>query len=253
MRQIGMTFLGQPRTRAARHAVESHWTMWLPLVVLAAFTLIVGYLGVHPDFPLLGALFSSSGESTVHSFVAPLVLEEVLAPGFNGVAVLISILAVFSGLGLGYWVYVMRGVRTTDQRDWVEGIVGSWIYNEVLSRKYRLDDSIVGGVYKEGLYTRLFVRPAWWLSERLSYQLIDRTIIDGALAWVGRISTQVGNFFRSFNSAVIDGVGDGIPIGIGRFAAWFRPIQSGKVQQYLLIVALSTILIGVVLVLMAAR
>ncbi len=253
MRQIAMTFLGDARTEAAKHAAESHWTMWLPLVILAAFTLTVGYMGVHPDFPILGAIFSSAGHSTVHDFVAPTMLEEAPALDFNLGAPLLSILAALGGLALGWYVYVMRGVKAVDQKDWVEGVVGGWVYNEVLARKYRLDDSNVKGVYKDGLYTRLFVRPAYWISEQFTYLIVDRQIVDGFLHLVGRVAVQIGNFFRAWNSAVIDGIGDGIPMGIGRFAAWLRPLQSGKIQQYLLVVAISAIVIGLILVLSLAR
>jgi len=45
-RQITMTFLGKPRTKEAEHAVESKWTMTLPLVILAVFAL--GLAGRHP-------------------------------------------------------------------------------------------------------------------------------------------------------------------------------------------------------------
>ena len=39
MRQITLTFLGEPRTKAAEHARETPWTMTLPLVVLAIFAI----------------------------------------------------------------------------------------------------------------------------------------------------------------------------------------------------------------------
>ena len=252
MRQIAMTFLGEPRTEAARHASESHWTMWLPLVVLAAITLVIGLVGVHPEFPVLGALFSPDG-NPFFNFVAPAMVEPAPKLAFDPTAPVVSIIAALGGLALGWVVYVMRGVKTADQKDWVESVIGNWVYNEVLARKYRLDDSNVRGVYKEGLYTRLFVRPAYWISEQFTYQIVDRQIIDGFLHLIGRVAVQIGNFFRAWNSAVIDGVGDGIPMGIGRFAVWLRPLQSGKIQHYLLIVAVSALVIGFILVLAIAR
>ncbi|MCZ7543940.1 MAG: NADH-quinone oxidoreductase subunit L [Anaerolineae bacterium] len=253
MRQIGMTFFGAPRTEAAKHAVESHWTMWTPLVVLAAFTLVIGFLGVHPDFPILGPLLSPAGHSAVHGLVGPAMLDEAPPLAFSLTAPLISIIVALGGLALGWYIYVVRGVKAVDQKDWVEGVLGRFIYNEVLARKYRLDDSNVGGVYKPGLYTIVFVRPTQWVAEQLVSSIMDRRIIDGFLELVARVAVQIGNFFRAWNSAVIDGVGDGVPIGIGRFAAWMRPLQSGKIQQYLLIAAISAIVIGFILVLSLAR
>ena len=51
MRQISLTFLGKPRTEAAEHAHESHWTMWLPLVILAFFAIVAGWVGIKADMP----------------------------------------------------------------------------------------------------------------------------------------------------------------------------------------------------------
>ncbi len=46
MRQITLTFFGEPRTKAAEHASETTWTMTLPLVVLAVFAVGVGWVGM---------------------------------------------------------------------------------------------------------------------------------------------------------------------------------------------------------------
>ncbi|MCS7055686.1 MAG: NADH-quinone oxidoreductase subunit L, partial [Thermoflexales bacterium] len=51
MRQIAMTFLGQPRTEAAAHATESVPSMTFPLIVLSVFALFLGFINVPKDFP----------------------------------------------------------------------------------------------------------------------------------------------------------------------------------------------------------
>jgi hypothetical protein len=48
---------------------------------------------------------------------------------------------------------------------------------------------------------------------------------------------------------VIDGVGDGIPILIGKAGAWFRQVQSGRVQQYLIFVAIMLLALGLFFIL----
>src|SRR3989337_2577034 len=45
MRQITLTFLGKPRTGEADHAHESKWTMTLPLILLAVFSIAIGWAG----------------------------------------------------------------------------------------------------------------------------------------------------------------------------------------------------------------
>ncbi len=54
MRQITLTFLGEPRTKAAEHASETPWTMTVPLIVLAVFAVGYGWAGIPEDFPLSG-------------------------------------------------------------------------------------------------------------------------------------------------------------------------------------------------------
>ena len=64
-RQIGMTFWGDNRTEAAKHASLGepivNFTMVAPLVVLAVFAIVAGFVGVPEEFPILGWLFSSQG------------------------------------------------------------------------------------------------------------------------------------------------------------------------------------------------
>ena len=50
MRQITLTFLGEPRTEEAKHAHETPWTMTFPLIVLAVFAIGYGWVGIPQDF-----------------------------------------------------------------------------------------------------------------------------------------------------------------------------------------------------------
>ena len=56
MRQITLTFLGEPRTKEAEHAQETPWTMTVPLVILAVFAVAAGWVGIPEHFPVLGGL-----------------------------------------------------------------------------------------------------------------------------------------------------------------------------------------------------
>src|SRR5574339_183604 len=51
MRQITLTFLGEPRTKEAEHAQETPWTMTAPLVILSIFAIGYGWVGIPEDFP----------------------------------------------------------------------------------------------------------------------------------------------------------------------------------------------------------
>jgi NADH:ubiquinone oxidoreductase subunit 5 (subunit L)/multisubunit Na+/H+ antiporter MnhA subunit len=73
---------------------------------------------------------------------------------------------------------------------------------------------------------------------------LDKEVFDGTLHSIADAFIWLGEFFKRFNTVVIDGVGDGIPRAILDGARWFRQIQSGRIQQYLLIVALALLAIG---------
>jgi hypothetical protein len=75
-------------------------------------------------------------------------------------------------------------------------------------------------------------------------QALDKETIDGVLDTIAETFTWLGEAFKRFNTLVIDGVGDGLPRAIGDFAGWFRQVQGGRVQQYLLIVTLALLAIG---------
>ena len=122
MRQISLTFLGKPRTPAAEHAHESHWTMLLPLVILAVFAIGAGFVGVKSDFPVLGLIingpFHAEAVSPFEHFLAPAV-EEVIKfepLAFNIAPMLVSFVVALGGLFLGWWVYGRKAL-TAGQPD----------------------------------------------------------------------------------------------------------------------------------------
>ncbi len=100
-RQITLTFLGQPRSKAAEHAQETHWTMTVPLIVLAVFAVGYGWVGIPEHFPILGGLIPN----WFHGFVGH-TLEEVPAEvAFSPVPLLTSLAVALGGLFLGWLVY----------------------------------------------------------------------------------------------------------------------------------------------------
>jgi hypothetical protein len=70
---------------------------------------------------------------------------------------------------------------------------------------------------------------------------MDRTIIDGALHWVARITVSIGKFFRnSIDKPIVNGFGDLIGNVTKKLGFVFQPLQTGKIQQYM-IMALVTL------------
>jgi NADH-quinone oxidoreductase subunit L len=150
------------------------------------------------------------------------------AAAFNPIPLLTSLVVALGGLFLGWLVY--RNVRVGDADPLVK-VLGP--LHPVLKNKYYFDE----------LYDFLFVRPAYWLAATFTSLWMDRTVIDGILHFFARISGVIGNFFRDYidkpiiNSLIGDGTAE-LTKAIGMRA---REIQTGRVQQYM-IVALVTVI-----------
>jgi NADH:ubiquinone oxidoreductase subunit 5 (subunit L)/multisubunit Na+/H+ antiporter MnhA subunit len=237
MRQLGLTFWGDARTEEAKHANLGRGvvsvTMTLPLIILAFFAVTAGFVGVHPNFPLFGSIFSPNG-NPFHNFVGGTLLEEPPKLAFSIVPVLFSFAVALGGLYAG-WLLYWRKPLAAGEPDPLVNILGERVHT-TLRHKYYVDE----------LYTRVFVIPSQWFSRVVVSEFIDRGIIDGFLHFLARAGTWIGDFIKVLNTWLIDGVGDSIPRGIAAFGAWFRRIQTGRIQNYLLLVLIAAILIALV-------
>lgn len=251
-----LTFWGAPRSAAARYAglgsLRNWWanTRWgkarglktepvhredevaarqmeFPLIVLAFFAIFAGFIGVHTDFPLLGAL-----DNPLHGFLSETLLEHPPVFDLDGLPILLSIVIALGGLGLGWWVYGRRPLAE-GVVDPTERALGAGVWRALQNR-----------FYIDLLYRRYLVQPAEWFATHIVIQAIDKETIDGVLETIAETFIWLGEAFKRFNTVVIDGVGDGIPRAIGDFAAWFRQVQTGRIQQYLLFVTLGLLAIG---------
>jgi len=75
-------------------------------------------------------------------------------------------------------------------------------------------------------------------------------VIDGTLHVLGSGALRLGSIFRDyFDAPVINGSGDLVANLVQRFGRAFRVIQTGKVQQYLLIGMAIVVVVGAVLLL----
>ncbi len=211
MRQITLTFLGEPRTEAARHAQETPWTMTAPLVVLAIFAVGYGWVGIPEHFPVLGGLLPN----WFHEFVGSTLAEPPEALPFHTAPLLTSLAVALGGLLVGWLTY--RRVR---------GVPQDFMQLPLLKNKYYFDE----------MYHLLFVRPSYWLAETLVYRWMDRGVIDGVLHFLGHAAGVIGHALRNYIDKPI--INETIGDGTSKVVQWsghrLRPIQSGRVQQYML-------------------
>jgi len=221
MRQITLTFLGEPRTKEAEHAQETPFTMTVPLMILSVFAIGYGWVGIPEHFPLIGGLVPN----WFHEFVGGTLAEHPPVLEFNIVPLLTSLVVALGGLGLGWYVY--RNVNSpAEDRLQIPVLKNKWYFDEI--------------------YEVVFIKPALWFSEVFVSQWMDKGFIDGILHLFGPATGGVGSAIRNYfdipfiNRFLGDGTAD---------ATWWvgknlRPIQTGRIQQYLVLSLIVLFLVG---------
>jgi NADH-quinone oxidoreductase subunit L len=217
MRQITLTFFGQPRSNAANHAKETKWTMTAPLVILSFFAIAAGWVGIPEHFPVIGGLIPV----WFHDFVGGTLLETPKTLVFNFIPLLTSLVVSFGGLYLGWLFYRKVAAGEPDPLQKPLGPVYT-----LLKNKYYFDE----------LYNFLFVRPAYWISATFTSLWMDRRVIDGILHAIAHFSINLGSFFRNYiDKPIINGFGDFVGETTKKMGRTFRIVQTGRVQQYMIL------------------
>jgi NADH-quinone oxidoreductase subunit L len=224
MRQITLTFLGEPRTQEAEHAQETPWTMTTPLVILSVFAVVYGWVGIPEEFPVLGGIVPN----WIHEFVGGTLAEHPETLPFSWVPLLTSLLVALGGLTLGWLIY--RNVNS---------VAEDRLQIPLLKNKYYFDEA----------YDFLFVKPATWFAETFVYKWMDKGVIDGILHVFGPATQGLGSAIRNyFDLPVINRFfGDGSANVTYDFGERLRVVQTGRIQQYLIFALVIFIVIGAVL------
>jgi NADH-quinone oxidoreductase subunit L len=224
MRQITLTFLGEPRTTEAEHAQETPWTMTLPLVILSVFAIGYGWVGIPEHFPVLGGLVPN----WLHEFVGSTLSEPPEALEFSVWPLLTSLLVALGGLFIGWLTY--RNVNSP---------VEDRLQIPLLKNKYYFDEA----------YDFLFVKPAYWIAETFVSKWMDQGLIDGVLHIFGPATDRIGSFVRKYIDVLIvnQAVGDGSYKVTWWFGRNLRGVQTGRIQQYLMFALVIFMLVGAAL------
>ncbi|MBN1373052.1 MAG: NADH-quinone oxidoreductase subunit L [Anaerolineaceae bacterium] len=233
MRQITLTFLGKPRTKSAEHASENKTVMVGPLVVLAVFAVGAGWAGIPEKFPLLGGLIPNwFGE-----FVGSMLHEEA-HHAESIVPLLTSLVVSLGGLYLGYMVY--RDVKQGSP----DPLARMGFLYKVFKYKYGIDE----------LYHDVFIRPAVWISEVFTYRWIDKGLLDGIIEGIGKVALTLGRLVRNYIDIPLwnEGMTDGVGGGVRRTGDALRPVQSGRVQMYMVLAVLLVLVASVLFLFFAA-
>ena len=149
----------------------------MPLLVLAAFSVLLGFIGT-PAWPWFQG-FLSGETATGH-------LGRLFEPQVLGLMALSSVV-VFAGLGLGWWLYGRRPVRSADQPDALERFQPEVF--ALLRRKYFVDEIYEASVIR---FNAWGARACDWLDYWVwngVVQLLSLLVV--GLAWLNRSPRRV--------------------------------------------------------------
>jgi NADH-quinone oxidoreductase subunit L len=221
-RQIWMVLFGEPRHEAAAHAEESKPIITVPLMVLAALSLLGGAL----NLPFEG--FHNLGhwlEHTLHE-VETLPLNLQVA----GVSTILALIALFIA-----WLIYGRNPLKTGQPDPLKKPLGPIFTG--MENKWFVDEG----------YWAVFVNPFVNISRfladvidwRLWHDWFHEVVIAGTYNWLANVGLNL-----YFDQRGIDWLANALGRWTKDLSASLRKVQNGFVRSYAL-----SVLLGVVLIL----
>jgi NADH-quinone oxidoreductase subunit L len=230
MRQITLTFLGEARTKEAEHAQETPWTMTAPLIVLSIFAIGYGWVGIPEHFPIFGGLVPN----WFHEFIGSTLAKLPESVDFNAVPLLTSLGVALGGLFFGWLAY--RNVQSPAQDK---------LQIRVLKNKWYFDE----------IYNVLFIKPAYWFAENVIYKFMDQGVIDGILHIFGPTTGGIGSAIRNYIDVPVINrfFGDGSADVTYWFGGKLRSIQTGRIQQYLILSLVIIFVVGGLLYFLLVR
>ncbi|MCE1252689.1 MAG: NADH-quinone oxidoreductase subunit L [Anaerolineae bacterium] len=186
-RQLLMIFGGKARTESASRAEESPLIITIPLMILAALS-------------VLGGLINFPGLHWLESW-----LEHTLELGepeaFSIATAGLSLAVALTGLFIAWLVYGRRTLGSPDRPDPLQSM--GWLYR-ALENKWWVDE----------IYRFVFVRPYRYISREVLSVWADQEIIDGLVNDMGRATSALSRgwsvlqngFVRSYALFIVFGV-----------------------------------------------
>ncbi len=223
-RCVILTFFGEYRGHGHPH--ESPRSMTVPLILLAIPSVFIG-------------LINAPGvEKFTHwvAFEVPGVEHFHLEHHeFNPGLAVISLAVAIAGLVVAAMVFYWQNAPAKGAIERIGFL--RWV-KHVLIEKYYLDHLFVGGVV--GFIKGPLARATYWTNQK---------IIDGIVNAVGVGTKIVGRFtYDILDQKGVDGIVNGIGVSASETGGVLRLVQSGRVQQYALMLFAAVGLLGLALI-----
>jgi len=243
-RMMFLTFYGKPRMdeETLAHVHESPATMTVPLSVLAAGSVLVGWLAVPKVWSFLPEIFHSfenwlepvtgAVAAGAHSEAVALAAEsathaehgghEALEWGLMGLSVALAV----GGILLARYLYLLRPQVAESLREKAGALY------TVLANKWYLDD----------FYNAVFVRGVALGGGRMLASA-DRNIVDGGVNGAGWLTKAISSISIWWDAYIVDG---GVRLTAFAFRVVSIPVrmaQTGSVQAYALMIVIGAIIL----------
>jgi NADH-quinone oxidoreductase subunit L len=223
-RQVCYVFLGYWRGHGSAHESphESPTIMTLPLAILAFFAMALGLIGT-PAWPWFHAFLEGhAAEFSFHNLIEPSFLLLMLT----------STLVVFLGLGFGWRLYGNKSPKP-EEPDVLEKSV-PWLWAPLRDRLYV--DEIYGATVIA--FYKWWARVADWL---------DRRVWGGIVSLAASIFALWAKLNRLLDINWVDGGFDKTCEEISEGGGLLASLQSGRVQNYLRILAVAVVALAAIL------
>src|SRR3989454_795748 len=227
-RLVNMTFFGASRVPhdVEHHIHESPRTMTVPLMILAALSVVGGWIG----WPA-----SLGGSNRFEHFLDPVIArhgaEHVEAAAVHGGAIeyalmLASVLIALAGIWLARLFYIQRTDLPAKLASSFSGLY------QLVYRKYYMDE----------VYDALFVNRAKDLGTTLA--LFDAKVIDGlgvdGTGWLMRFTSRVSIWWDTW---IVDGLVNLAARVVWLFSYPVRMVQTGLVSSYALLIVFGVLVV----------
>jgi NADH-quinone oxidoreductase subunit L len=210
-RMIFYTFSGEPRNKHA-HPHESPRVMTVPLIILAVFAVLIGFTGAE--------FYASPFELYVDFEGVP---ETIFDPRVAVLSTVVAAAGIFAAAAVYRW---------------------HWVSSAALRRAAGpLYTALVHKFYWDEFYQATVIRGTLWTARQL--RTFDVYVIDGAVNAIGAVFVWFARLYRIFDLYVIDGLVNLVGWAAKALGGILRYVQTGRAENYLLVIAFGVILLMV--------
>lgn len=207
-----MVFTGESRSNDGHHVHESPFTMTVPLMILAVLSIISG------KFLAEGGFFAKFISVSHEAHVAE-------HGGAGQMVMIISLIVAITGIVLAWLTYSKKIISA-------EKIASTFkpVYT-ILYNKYYFDE----------IYNIILIQPVIKLTRGLAK--FDLKVIDGAVNGSALLTVLISKAKGIFDNIVVDGAVNGTAWITKKTGNTIKLVQTGFVQNYMLIIFVSVTLI----------